>query len=379
MTVLMFGSDSRAFEPGSETEHRMLEYGKIFSELHVIIRTQKQSGYEEKKLGKNVTLYPTNNHFKLGYWNRAQKIAERILGQPHPAPIVLTAQDPFETGIVALRIKKKYKIPLQIQVHTDFLSPEFARESWLNKARAIFGKRIVKRADQIRVVSDRIKQSLEKIGIPDKKITVLPIHVEIKISADHHLESHLKNEYHEYDFLVLMISRFTIEKNIPLALKAWHAAISGSKPENPIKKPLLLIVGDGPERSKLLQAIKNLRLENSVKIIPWFNNPYAYYKIASFYLLTSNYEGYGRTVIESLAVGTPVISTDVGIVNEVIKNGENGFVFPVRATGDLQKIFESLLTGQTHLKKLEPRNYSPFASEADYLLQYKNTFTKLIS
>ncbi len=66
----------------------------------------------------------------------------------------------------------------------------------------------------------------------------------------------------------------------------------------------------------------------------------SYYKTADLFLLTSNYEGYGRTIIEAMAAGCPVVMTDVGIAGEIIKDGYDGSVVPV---GDAKKLEESLL------------------------------------
>jgi glycosyltransferase involved in cell wall biosynthesis len=50
---------------------------------------------------------------------------------------------------------------------------------------------------------------------------------------------------------------------------------------------------------------------------------------SSILLMTSSYEGFPMVIAESLAVGTPIISTDVGDIRSIIKNGYNGFLLPL--------------------------------------------------
>ena len=64
-------------------------------------------------------------------------------------------------------------------------------------------------------------------------------------------------------------------------------------------------------------------------IEPWRDDLASFYKSFDVFLLPSNYEGWGRAVIEAMAAGLPVVMTDVGLAGEVVKNNENGIVVPV--------------------------------------------------
>ena len=91
----------------------------------------------------------------------------------------------------------------------------------------------------------------------------------------------------------------------------------------------LLIMGDGPDRNLITQKIENLNLDQEIKITPFQKNPYNYVKNAAFTVLTSNYEGFPMSLIESLALGTPVVSVDCASgPSEIIINGKNGLLVP---------------------------------------------------
>ncbi|RZS91889.1 glycosyltransferase [Aquimarina brevivitae] len=89
----------------------------------------------------------------------------------------------------------------------------------------------------------------------------------------------------------------------------------------------LLIVGDGPDKERLKQNVKELELENWILFKPFAANPFALVKHALFTTLTSNYEGFPMVLVESMAVGTPIVSVDCNSgPAELIQTGRNGIL-----------------------------------------------------
>ncbi len=194
----------------------------------------------------------------------------------------------------------------------------------------MLAKRLLKRADGIRVVSERIRESLITYDIRlTTKIFVLPIFVDVKRFGRTAASASMRERFPEFDHVVLMASRLTREKNIAFALRAL-GNIAKHFPHT-----LLLIVGEGPEESALRRMAHRLGLERNVHVEPWADDLGPYYRAADVFLLTSNYEGYGRTVVEAMASGTAVVMTDVGIAGELLEQGKNGLVVPV---GDMRAL-----------------------------------------
>jgi glycosyltransferase involved in cell wall biosynthesis len=89
----------------------------------------------------------------------------------------------------------------------------------------------------------------------------------------------------------------------------------------------LLIMGDGPDVLYLEELICKLELEAYVKRIPFHKNPFEYVKKAKFTVLTSRFEGFPMSIIESLALQTPVIAVDCKSgPSELIQNEYNGLL-----------------------------------------------------
>ena len=103
------------------------------------------------------------------------------------------------------------------------------------------------------------------------------------------------------------------------------------------KKSTLIILGEGDLKSILIKKVKMLNLKNRVKFVGFCDNPWQWYNGADVFLLSSRWEGMPNSVLESLACGTPVISTkESGGINDIAEQSKSGSVTIV--TNDRQFI-----------------------------------------
>jgi glycosyltransferase involved in cell wall biosynthesis len=93
----------------------------------------------------------------------------------------------------------------------------------------------------------------------------------------------------------------------------------------------LLIVGNGPERIRLQQLVKDLNLVGSVKFLDFEKNIEKYYLFAQATLLTSEFEGFPNVLIESIACGTPVVAFDCPSGPSEIIDANNGVLVHERS------------------------------------------------
>jgi len=368
MKVLMISMDKKILEENSEARKRMIEYGSLAEELHIIILNQKSKIKNQNF--DNVFVYPTNSGNRWFYVRDAIKIGEEILtanGQ-----WLVTSQDPFECGLVGYRIANKLKLPLQLQIHTDFLSPYFVQHSMLNRLRVRIAKFLIPRATCIRVVSERIKKSLVASGysLVANKIIVLPIFfVDAKKIQEASAQTDLHQKYPQFNFIILMASRLTKEKNIGLAMKAVKDLVKK------YPKIGLVIVGDGPEEKKL--KAQSSKLKANVIFEPWTDDLISYYKTCDVFLLTSNYEGYGRTAVEALVSGSLVIMTDVGVAGDIAKDGYNSLIVPVGDKIGMERAIEKMISDRALHAKLSLSSENliyKMLSKKEYLEQLKKSW-----
>jgi glycosyltransferase involved in cell wall biosynthesis len=118
--------------------------------------------------------------------------------------------------------------------------------------------------------------------------------------------------------LLAFAGRLTAQKSLDVALEAL-AAVDGVR---------LVVAGDGPERDRLERRAHELGLDGRVR---WLGpapraEVLALFRGADASVLSSSWENFPHGVVESLAVGTPVIATRTGGVAEVVRDGENGLL-----------------------------------------------------
>jgi glycosyltransferase involved in cell wall biosynthesis len=108
----------------------------------------------------------------------------------------------------------------------------------------------------------------------------------------------------------LTVGRLEPVKDHITLLKAWPRVLSRHPDAS------LILLGEGPERAALESAIRELGIEASVELLG-DRDPFPFLRTAQAYVSTSRAEGFSRAVLEALAMGVPVISTDVGGVDHI--------------------------------------------------------------
>jgi glycosyltransferase involved in cell wall biosynthesis len=89
----------------------------------------------------------------------------------------------------------------------------------------------------------------------------------------------------------------------------------------------LLLMGDGPDLNKIQDSIKGFQLEGYIAILPFNDNPFDIVQNARFTVLTSHYEGFPMSIVESLALGTPVVAVDCNSgPKEIVIDEYNGLL-----------------------------------------------------
>jgi glycosyltransferase involved in cell wall biosynthesis len=206
-------------------------------------------------------------------------------------------------------------------------------------------------------------------GFNIKKIYV--IHNAINISPIEKYNNKPKGEIN-----LVMVARFVKQKDIQTALYSFKRTLE----RNQVDKLTFTIVGYGPLENDIRLLVERLDLKNEVKIL---TNPGRISDIlakSDIYLSTSLFEGLSNSIMEAMAVGLPIIATDVGDNRYLVKNARNGYLVPRK---DINLIVEKL----DHLIKFENEriefgNNSRMIIESEFteermLENYRELFSKL--
>ena len=322
MKALFISNDPTIFDTTSAARARMRSYAALMDELHIVSAAGPNA---REELDGKLFLHP------VYAWKmfRVRALASRARAIISERGVeIVSAQDPFEHGLAALRAVSGTKAKLQVQVHTDFLSPWFVKSgNWrsprvrmplLNRARRRIADRVLPAASGIRVVSERIKDSLvARYGPRILEPSVIPVAVDATVPAQLPLPAHA------FSFALIAVGRLEPEKRIQDILAAVASVLR--------RYPMigLFIAGEGRERKNLENMARKLGIARSVIFLG--NRPDARGLMASAqaFIQASAYEGYGRTLVEAALAKVPIITTDVGIVGEVFKGYEDVLSVPV--------------------------------------------------
>jgi len=330
MKLLSIGLDRSLFVEGSNSQQRMRAQAEHLDELHIIVHTPR--GYTPLQLADNLWVHPTNSLSKVFFIRDACRIGRRLIlatrtaEADHPTMLfdLITTQDSFETGCVGVKLKKKFGLPLHMQAHGDlFRTPHWRQESFLNRARWYMGRRNLKWANRIRTVNKKCADGLvNDFGIDARRIDTFPIAVDTSRFESATVNPEFARRF-DGKFVVLTVCRLSTEKNLPMLIRSF-ATFAQDHPD-----ALLVIVGDGSQRTSLEALVSQLDIDSQVLFEGPQSDVAPYYKTAQVFAITSNHEGFGRTVVEANASGCPVIMTDVGLAGEHFLDEVHGRVIPV--------------------------------------------------
>ncbi|HYF10374.1 MAG TPA: glycosyltransferase family 4 protein [Candidatus Paceibacterota bacterium] len=317
MKILMLSTDPRILEEGSAVSLRLCAYGALTDGITVLVSSGALSERREVSLSREVTLIAVPPSPRV---LRPLALIRAGFALRREGFSLITAQDPFETGFAGAVLSLLLSVPLEVQVHTDFLSPFFSRHSFLNRMRVALAGFILPRARAVRVVSERIKRSLvERYRIPAQRITVLPILNSPREAPASPVR--LKERFPQFSSFSVAVSRLESEKNVGALLEAFAAVVRTEK------DAALMILGDGRERGALVAHTLELGIDKNVIFDGW-QDPLPYLAEADLFVQNSLYEGYGLTLVEAAQAGCPILTTDVGIVGEVITEENAAIVAP---------------------------------------------------
>jgi len=318
MQKLMISLDNNILNEGvSIVAMRMIEYGKK-ERLFIIIPNKEKKSFN---LSESVHVASTGGN-KIAQYFRLKKMGKKIIKKENIN--FITTQDPFFAGLIGRYLKNKTGATLEIQLHGDFYSSDYYKKSGLkNLIQYYVGKWFVlKKADKIRVVGERIRLSLLNLGISENKIITKAIQNDPEVIESYTSNINLDDKYPNYEKTFLVLGRLEPVKNILWLIEIFKEILKKNN-------FLLLIVGMGSVEKDIEEQIKNNNLDNNIKLQNWTENPYDYLRSADCLLFPSLSEGYGLVAMEANVIGTKVIMNDVGVANYELKPSDKVKILPI--------------------------------------------------
>jgi len=150
----------------------------------------------------------------------------------------------------------------------------------------------------------------------------------------------------ENHVIIGSVGRLVPQKDFGLLLDCFELF------QNAFPDSTLVIVGDGPERSKLLETIREKGLTTRVIFTGFQHDIRPYLAIFDIFLTTPLYEGLGLVLLEAMMAGVPVVASRVGGIPEVIEHGTTGFLVETRDPHDYVRSMSAILNNEAMRKMM---------------------------
>lgn len=366
--IVNISLDETILNPDSSSYRRMLAYAEGISAFTSVI-LGKGTHLPLKKLGTNLFGVRFGGASKISAFVRTLWKIKSLKFLPEK-PTVISSQDPFFAGLIAWRLAMICKANLIIELHGDFWPED--RKLWPGFLRQQIAKRVLGRANVVRIVSNKVKEGLVRAFplMKEKKTEIFPIVSGETSYVPSASSDWIVKKWPENSIRVLFVGRLVKEKGLD-----WFLPILANVPKN--LDIHLLIIGEGPDAQDLKKQCDHLGISNKVTFvgaIPLSEMP-GYYQAADFLVLSSRQESWGRVLIEAMKCGLPVLATrEVGAAHDMLENNQNALIAPF---GDSDAMKSALIRMATDKVLRERLGQAGRARVAD--LSFSQTVDKIHS
>lgn len=267
----------------------------------------------------------------------------RVLAQERPDVVLTFSEGPTLAAILTgLTIHTRVAIVAVAQNR-----PLAAHRGVYRKLYELIGRLAYRRASSVVSLSEGVAEEFETVyGLERGSVVVIPNPVDTRFISERSrepLDEHIP-ELGDVPIL-LTVGRLEVQKNHALLLRAFAQVLDEIQAK-------LLIAGTGRLRGELERSAVDLGVRTHVFFLGWVNNPFSLMKRATVFALSSNFEGLGNVILEALACGCPVVSTDCrfGPADILAKSGA-GILVPVEDEGALAIALLDLLR-DSHMREL---------------------------
>ncbi len=217
--------------------------------------------------------------------------------------------------------------------------------------------------------------SILKVPSNKLKVTKLAINNRIHMNKTHAQTrlSDLTGQKHNDRFIIGTIANLYHTKGIDILLRA----IADQKQLLPAN-PLFVIIGDGPERKNLEQIVMEGNLDDLVRMPGFVENAHELLPAFDLFVLPSRKEGLPYTILEAITAKIPIISTDVGSIDSVIKHGRSGLLCRPQDPEDLMQTLLYALNNKSVLRQMTENASTLLDSDFDdFLIRTANLYRSL--
>lgn len=335
--LLVLSKDHTLFTGGGavqgDSRRRHIRYAEVLrslygpdSDIRIIALTRRASGHRYDEPAPGLRVYGTASLHRATYMADVMALLPKVMADGW-RPTAITTQTPWEEGVIGAVAARMTGAAFLPQLHFDMFSPDWLREKKANRINRAIGSRVLASATRARAVSEPLRANLVRhLGLDRDAIEIIPVGVNFERSAlspdeaKRRLDPRLVGRP-----VVLFVGRLTAQKNLPLWLDVADEILRTAPDTR------FVMIGDGELRAAL-QATVDGRGQGEVILLP---GPVGHerlpdvYAASDIFLLSSDYEGFGRVVLEAGFAAVPSVATRCSGPEDIIEDGVSGLLTPV--------------------------------------------------
>ncbi|AEJ01350.1 glycosyl transferase group 1 [Nitrosomonas sp. Is79A3] len=257
----------------------------------------------------------------------------------HP-DVLLSTSTPANLAALWGRMLSRTRIPVVITVNLNLTASTAKWGALVAKLLRWLISRTYRNAQAVIAISRGVAEDLVTVtGIPKERI------FQIYNPLDFEFVSRQSRETIDHPWLcigappvVLAVGKLKRQKDYPTLVRAFARVRA-------YHKARLVILGEGEERDQIEQLVRDLGIQADVYMPGFVENPFAWMSRASVFVLSSAWEGFSNVLLEGLACGCTVVSTDCPSgPREILADGEFGHLVPVGDDKNLASAIETALS-----------------------------------
>lgn len=278
-------------------------------------------------------------------------------------PVLMVENRSMDNFVLDIEDKNNYKKVAVI--HNNHFKMPFNKDADIKgEYKTLFSR--IKEYDSVVFLTNEQKMDVQERFNVYENLKVIP-HPSTPVSET--VEKEYTGEYNPK--LAVTLARYVPQKRLDEAINAFKFVVEK------LPDAEYHIFGFGKEKQNLETLIKNLNLERNIKLKAFTTDPMFIYKQAACSILTSDYEGFGMVITESLAAGTPVISYNSKYgPADIIRDGVDGYLVEKGAQKELANKIVKVMKDSNERRRLSKSAIE--VNDRFNIEKYKTSWEKLV-
>ncbi len=346
--VLFISNDESLLRPQQQTLDGYVQLGSVFDEVHIVVlRTGASSPFPVLRVSHNTWLYTVSTD--TWWWSPVvglSLIEDQLVFNGEFRPDLIIARDPYESGVLAYWLSRRYGRAVQVHVQEDFTSKQFAEQTKDARYHRWMAKYVLNRVESVRTPSPQLRDMVKHTFSHLTDVSVLPRFNNYSILKDQPVIADLKEKYPQYRFTYLYVGEFTHECQLPTVLQALRGILQNHTVG-------LIVLGDGPAKKEFVAQCQTLGIERQVVFSNDRQALVSFMKTTNVLVAPDTTAEADEILFQAAAVGTPAVAVETQSRQHVFRHRDSILFVSPQASHEWQTHLSAVLNELSLRRELQ--------------------------